>query len=575
MLHGLVLVPETRGETARAEKLPLRYEATPGAASKPLPFQYQRHEPEKTPLYKVVQENLETLLDDVRARTEHGFGYPRHVTQTFYAFLDCGILQAGFTRIACPACRFERLVAFSCRKRGVCPSCEARRMADTAAHLVDRVLPLVPYRQWVQTLPIPVRLLAVRDSQLLSDVLRIFVRRVSAWYRLEARRLGFRPSEVQPASVTAIQLFGGALNANPHFHAIFADGVFHQRADGGVEFVPALSPTDEDVARICKQVAWRVQRLVERHLEEGALDEAAQEAESERQLAFAPLPRHEAGWEHPDQQGRRGRRSAMVDGFSLHANVSVAAEDRQGLERLCRYALRSSFSLQRLSVLPDGKVCYRLKRPWPSTGGASELLLDPLDFLRRLARLIPAPRVNLVRYHGAFSSNSPLRDRIIPRLPASRCTCKHAKSAPGDADAKTSESPGSPAATGAAAEQAGVSVLLPPSVAPNQDEILLPALLGPPLPPEQQLEVRDRYLDWASLLKRVFGEDILVCARCGHRPMRVIAAIDDPPLVERILAHLGLPTERPVISPARSPPQPDFDEFVDYDFAVADDFDVN
>ena len=69
-------------------------------------------------------------------------------------------------------------------------------------------------------------------------------------------------------------------------------------------------------------------------------------------------------------------------------------------------------------------------------------------------------------------------------------------------------------------------------------------------------EVRDRYLDWASLLKRVFGEEILVCSRCGHSPMRVIAAIDDPPIVEKILVHLGLPSERPVVSPARSPPDP-------------------
>jgi hypothetical protein len=336
MLHGLVLLPET-GATTRTDKRPLRYETAPGAASKPLPSSYKRHEPEKTPLYKVVQENLETLLEEMRARTEHGFGYPRHVTQTFYAYLDCGLLQAGFTRVVCPACRFERLVAFSCRKRGLCASCEARRMADTAAHLVDRVLPFAPYRQWIQTLPIPARLLVARDSQLLSDVLRIFVRRVSAWYRLEARRLGFRPSDVQPASVTAIQLFGGAINCNPHFHAIFADGVFHQCDDGRVEFIPALSPTDEDVVRICEQVAWRVQRLVEKRLEQGSLDEAAQEADAERQLAFAPLPtvpRNEAGWEHPGQQGRRGRRSAMVDGFSLHADVSVATEDRKGLEPL-------------------------------------------------------------------------------------------------------------------------------------------------------------------------------------------------------------------------------------------------
>ena len=110
--------------------------------------------------------------------------------------------------------------------------------------------------------------------------------------------------------------------------------------------------------------------------------------------------------------------------------------------------------------------------------------------------------------------------------------------------------------------------------APNQDEILLPALLGPPLSPEQQLDVRDRYLDWPSLLKRVFGEDILLCPRCSHRPMRVIAAIDDPPLVEHILAHLGLPTERPSIAPARSPPQLEFDDEFGDDFDGSD-FDVN
>ena len=112
-------------------------------------------------------------------------------------------------------------------------------------------------------------------------------------------------------------------------------------------------------------------------------------------------------------------------------------------------------------------------------------------------------------------------------------------------------------------------------VAEQDKPLLPPALLGPPLSPEQQLDVRDRYLDWASLLKRVYGEDILVCPKCGHRPMRIIAAIDDPPLVEKILAHLGLPSERPVIAPARSPPQLEFDdEFGDSDFGDAE-FEVN
>lgn len=235
--------------------------------------------------------------------------------------------------------------------------------------------------------------------------------------------------------------------------------------------------------------------------------------------------------------------------------------------------MRSSFSLQRLSVRPDGKVCYRLKRPWPTAGGATELVLDPVDVLRRLARLIPAPRVNLVRYGGAFSPNSALRDRILPRLPKPRHTCGHARSA-GDSCDKTSDSPDSPLAAEAAAEQVGASVVLSASAA-EHDELLPSALLGPPLSPEQQLEVRDRYLDWASLLKRVYGEDILACPNCGHRPMRIIAAIDDPPLVEKILAHLGLPSERPPIAPARSPPQLELDEdFEDFDGSESE-FDVN
>ena len=226
---------------------------------------------------------------------------------------------------------------------------------------------------------------------------------------------------------------------------------------------------------------------------------------------------------------------------------------------------------------PDGQVVYRLKRPWPTAGGATELVLDPVEFLRRLARLIPAPRANLVRYHGAFSSNSALRDRIIPRVPKSGRTCGHVKSAAPGAGADGDQQPALPDSlppAQAAADQLLASGRLPASATTGSlDELILPpALLGPPPEAEQRGEVRDRYLNWASLLQRVFGEEILVCSRCGHSPMRVIAAIDDAPIVEKILVHLGLPSERPAIAPARSPPRLEFDdelgdsEFGDPDF---------
>ncbi len=81
-----------------------------------------------------------------------GGGLPRYVERELAAYLKCGIAH-GFARVHCQACGDELVVAFSCKRRGICSSCTARRMADTAAHLVDRVLPRAPYRQWVFTLP--------------------------------------------------------------------------------------------------------------------------------------------------------------------------------------------------------------------------------------------------------------------------------------------------------------------------------------------------------------------------------------------------------------------------------------
>ena len=77
----------------------------------------------------------------------------------FDAFLECGLLAHGLLRLHCGDCGDDKLVAFSCKRRGFCPSCGARRMARTAAHLVDHVIPHVPVRQWVLSLAIPLRLL--------------------------------------------------------------------------------------------------------------------------------------------------------------------------------------------------------------------------------------------------------------------------------------------------------------------------------------------------------------------------------------------------------------------------------
>jgi hypothetical protein len=90
---------------------------------------HSRRQPKDTVLYGVVQDHLATLLDTARDRSEHGFGYPRLVERESEKFLACGLLCHGFVRVRCDTCAEERLVAFSCKTRGFCPSCTSRRMA--------------------------------------------------------------------------------------------------------------------------------------------------------------------------------------------------------------------------------------------------------------------------------------------------------------------------------------------------------------------------------------------------------------------------------------------------------------
>ncbi len=101
-----------------------------------------------------------------------------------------------------------------------------------------------------------------------------------------------------------------------------------------------------------------------------------------------------------------------VAGFSLHAGVATRAHDRDQLERLCRYITRPAVSTKRLSLTRHGKVRYELKTPY--SDGTTHIIFEPLDFIARLAALVPRPRVNLTRYHGVFAPNSKLRALVTP-----------------------------------------------------------------------------------------------------------------------------------------------------------------
>ena len=151
---------------------------------------YERRRPEETVLYQLVQEHAETFFAQVEAET--GVGLPEFVKAEFEAFLECGILANGFLRVRCEACAHEKLVAFSCKKTRFCPSCGSRRMAETAVHLVDHVIPRVPVRQWVLSFPIPLRFLLAAHPHLLSPVLGAVNRAISSFLIKQA---GLKPTE--------------------------------------------------------------------------------------------------------------------------------------------------------------------------------------------------------------------------------------------------------------------------------------------------------------------------------------------------------------------------------------------
>ncbi|HZE98256.1 MAG TPA: transposase [Planctomycetota bacterium] len=334
----------------------------------------------------------------------------------FERFLDCGILAKGFVRVRCPECGYDTAVGFSCKERGLCPSCTGRRMDEVAANLVDRVFPRVPVRQWVLSMPHAVRFYLAKDATLLTGVLRIFVDEIFRDYRRRAR-----PSRMRDAlcgGVTAVQRFGGALNLNVHFHSLLLDGVYiRDEFTGGLRFQRLPDPSTENVERL----AWILKAKILKYLaKKGCLvaGEAASEAAAEQDptlldaVQAASVREWVALGERPHRVATSGRREewalppekplcGRAEGFNLHAAVEIGGGDRKGLENLCRYILRPPFSAERLERLPDGRIAYGFRKPRPD--GSTHVILEPMELMEKLAALVPPPRAHLVRYHGVLA----------------------------------------------------------------------------------------------------------------------------------------------------------------------------
>jgi hypothetical protein len=387
-------------------------------------------------------------------------------------------------------------------------------MCDFAARLVTDVLPRVPIRQWVLTVPHGLRAKLAMDPALTTLVLREFIAAVSTWMRRRARRLGIR-GPIKTGAVTVIQRFNSALDLAPHFHTLFMDGLYTFPPGRQPIFHPLPAPTDEDVAQVAAAVFRRFERkLVGRDPSGGqrrlleATPLLAALAESSSRGVIATGPRRGCrvlrvrGATAEVEALVLGRLCAQVEGFNLQAATRVAANDRQGLERMGRYLARPPIAADRLSQLDDGRLELRLKRPWRD--GTTAFRYTPHELIERLVALVPRPRAHLVRYSGVLAPSFAARAQIVPKS--------------GDTGPAEPARPAAPA--GAEAPK------------------------GPGRFP------------WASRIWRVFLEDVLACAGCSGR-MTIVAAVTSRAGVSRILDHMRLPTAIATFHAARPPPQLD------------------
>jgi len=408
-------------------------------------------------------------------------------------------------------------------------------MADTAAHLVDRVFPHVPVRQWVLSFPHALRYRLAYDSDLITDVLDIFIKTVFASLIRRAAEFG-AVRKPQCGAVSFIQRFGSALDLNVHIHALLLDGIYAADDQGWPRFQVLLSPDNEEVARVTASLAEAITDFLRRRGLGPESDREESDPLSRDQpwlaglYAASVLGRTAFGPNAGRRTTRAGDqidpesmeafaspRCANVNGFSLHANVALNGADRKRLERLIRYCARPPVAVERLEELSDRRVLYRLKRPWRN--GATHVVFQPQELLEKLAALVPAPRAHSERYSGVFAPAAAWRPLIVPAAAAAD------QDEPPPPMDQLSLTP-------------GVSVKASVAVPPETSVI--------------SSEGHGRNYTWSELMKRVWGLDVFECPRC-HGPMRFLAAIHPPDATRRILECLGLPSRAPPI--ARAAPQ--------------------
>jgi uncharacterized Zn finger protein (UPF0148 family) len=184
--------------------------------------------PRASPLWQLVHHGWDEFLASYESKHREDLGSLHHAaTTTVVSFLRCGDLASGFTRLQCPNCGHERLLAFTCKGRHFCPSCHQRRVRSTSDWIATAVCHEVPHRQFVFTIPKILRGIFRKRRQLLSHFFHTATETLRDAFRT---RLNLPDGKL--GAIAAVHTFGDYLIFHPHLHVLAAVGLFTPRPKG-------------------------------------------------------------------------------------------------------------------------------------------------------------------------------------------------------------------------------------------------------------------------------------------------------------------------------------------------------
>src|SRR2546428_5659267 len=264
---------------------------------------YQPRNPEASGFYQCLARHFGEFEAIYEEAYQDRYGFYRPVVRKVVKkFLDCGDLTQGFARVRCVQCNYEYLLAFSCKGRYSCPSCHQKRVLQFGHWVTEHVLPPIPHRQYVFTIPKLLRVYFRKDRRLLGKLSQCAYACVKAFFQAALKK-----NQAVPGVIVAIQTFGDLVNFHPHLHTIVSEGLF--AANGWLYVVP-----DIDLKKLEQLFRHKVLTMLRR---EGKIDDA--------------LIKKLVGWWHP--------------GFSIHHEGRIDRQDHQGRAKLAQHILPAPFSL--------------------------------------------------------------------------------------------------------------------------------------------------------------------------------------------------------------------------------------